>query len=71
MSTSTKGDTLHMESTGWQGWSRRFGGLEDGDRKAPALEEPQLDDESQPVTEFYPLVNEAFGADSADGWEWL
>jgi hypothetical protein len=35
------------------------------------LEEAQLDDEPQPETEFYPLADEAFGPDSADGWVWL
>jgi hypothetical protein len=33
-----------------------------------ALEEAQLDDDSQPITEFYPLVGDRV---EADGWEWL
>jgi hypothetical protein len=72
VNTTTEHDRLDMESTGWQGWSRRFGTLRYGDLKAPApLKEAQLDDESQPVTEIYPLVDEPFAADSADGWGWL
>jgi hypothetical protein len=36
-----------------------------------AMEDAQLDDEAQVVSEFWPLANAASGPEPDDGWEWL